>query len=92
MRCLKTIINIFKEKHYELSSLSASTFELPSEFSQRLRGLSNQLYNGVGFQIIHGLDPTRYNSKQQIIVYAGVSAHICPQRGTVDVKGTGVLG
>ncbi|EHK99904.1 hypothetical protein M7I_4231 [Glarea lozoyensis 74030] len=64
-------------------ALSASTFELPSEFSQRLRSLSDQLYEGVGFQIIHGLDPTKYNSKQQMIVYAG--------RGTVDVKGTGVL-
>ncbi|EPE33005.1 Clavaminate synthase-like protein [Glarea lozoyensis ATCC 20868] len=84
-------LKTFEGKNHELSALSASTFELPSEFSQRLRSLSDQLYEGVGFQIIHGLDPTKYNSKQQMIVYAGVSAHICPQRGTVDVKGTGVL-
>lgn len=81
----------FEAKYDNLSSLSATTFELPVLFSQRLRGLSDQLYNGVGFQIIHGLDSSKYTSKQQIIVYAGVSAHICPQRGFVDVKGTGVL-
>jgi len=81
-----------KAKYEDLSLLSAATFELPALFSQRLRGLSGQLYNGVGFQIIHGLDPSKYTSKQQIIVYAGVSAHICPQRGLVGVRGTGVLG
>lgn len=87
------MLNIKHKANYEdLSSLSGSTFELPTLFSQRLRGLSDQLYNGVGFQIIHGLDPSKYTSRQQIIVYAGVSAHICPQRGFVDVKGMGVLG
>lgn len=72
--------------------LSASTFELPAAFSQRLRKLSDQLYNGVGFQIIHGLDPSKYTPKQKLTVYAGVSAHVCPQRGFVDVAGQGVVG
>lgn len=83
---------ILEDKYEDLSSLSASTFELPATFSQRLRGLSDHLYNGVGFQIIHGLDPSKYTERQKIIVYAGVSAHICPQRGFVDVVGKGVVG
>ena len=81
-----------KAKYEDLSSLSASTFELPVAFSQRLKKLSDQLYKGVGFQIIHGLDPMKYTPKQKIIVYAGVTAHICPQRGLVDTKGKGVIG
>jgi len=84
-------LEAFEVKHHDLSLLSASTFELPSSFSQRLRALSDQLYNGVGFQIIHGLDPSKYTPKQRIIVYAGISAHICPQRGFVDTKGKGVI-
>ncbi|KAJ5611892.1 Clavaminate synthase-like protein [Penicillium herquei] len=81
----------FKAKYEDLSALSTSTFRLPSWLSQRLRSLSDNLYDGAGFQIIHGLDPSRYTAKQKIIAYAGISAHICPQRGFVDVKAKGVI-
>jgi len=81
----------FEANHKELSELSSSTFELPAAFSQRLRKLSDQIYKGVGFQLIRGLDPSKYTSKQSLIVYAGVSSHVCPQRGFVDVKAKGVV-
>ena len=76
----------------DLSQLSSLTFELPAAFSRRLRKLSDQIYKGVGFQLIRGLDPSKYTSKQGLIVYAGVSSHVCPQRGFVDVDGKGVVG
>ncbi|GJC77409.1 taurine hydroxylase-like protein SAT17 [Colletotrichum liriopes] len=82
----------FEAKYQDLSEITAATFELPVEFSQRLRKLSDHLYNGVGFQIIHGLDPSKYDAKQKITVYAGVSAHVCPQRGFIDVVAKGVVG
>ncbi|KAK0728330.1 hypothetical protein B0T26DRAFT_738706 [Lasiosphaeria miniovina] len=83
----------FEKKYGEnLAELTSSTFELPTEFSQRLRKLSDQLYRGVGFQIIHGLDPTKYTPRQKMIMYVGVTAHVCPQRGSVDVAGKGVVG
>ncbi|KAI4598072.1 hypothetical protein KJ359_003881 [Pestalotiopsis sp. 9143b] len=78
-------LNIFEAEHEDLSAISSTTFKLPQLFSQRLRELSDQLYNGRGFQIIHGIDPTRYTPKQKIIVYSGITAHICPQRGFIDV-------
>ncbi|KAI6082012.1 hypothetical protein F4821DRAFT_248171 [Hypoxylon rubiginosum] len=81
----------FEVNHHDLSELSSSTFELPAEFSLRLRKLSDQIYKGVGFQLISGLDPSKYTAKQNLIVYAGVSAHVCPQRGFVDVKAKGVV-
>jgi hypothetical protein len=79
-------------KYDDLSSISASTFELSESFSARLKKFADQLYQGVGFQIVHGLDPSKYTPKQKIIVYAGVSAHICPQRGFVDVFAKSVTG
>ncbi|RYP57029.1 hypothetical protein DL769_009745 [Monosporascus sp. CRB-8-3] len=81
----------FEANYDDLSELSSSTFELPAAFSQRLRKLSDHIYKGVGFQIIHGLDPSKYTRKQSLIVYGGVSSHVCPQRGFVDVKAKGVI-
>lgn len=85
-------VAMFEAKYGDdLSHLSNTTFELPAPFSSRLRKLSDQLYKGVGFQIIHGLDPAKYTPKQKVIMYAGVTAHVCPQRGFVDVFGKGVV-
>jgi len=83
---------MFPANHDDLSELSSSTFDLPAPFSQRLRKLSDQVYKGVGFQLIRGLDPSKYTPEQNLIVYAGVSSHVCPQRGFVDVKAKGVVG
>lgn len=92
--CVVARVLIFnlEASNAELSSLSAATFTLPEDFSQRLRKLSDQLYNGLGFQIIHGLDSSKYNPRQRLIVYAGITAHICPQRGFIDVVAKGVVG
>ncbi|KAH8655775.1 hypothetical protein BX600DRAFT_552954 [Xylariales sp. PMI_506] len=81
----------FEAKYENLSELSPATFELPSALSQRLRSVSDQLYSGVGFQLIRGLDPSKYTPTQTVIVSAGVSSHICPQRGFVDVEAKGVV-
>jgi len=89
---IDTALAKFEANYKDLSELSSSTFELPAAFSQRLRKLSDHIYKGVGFQIIRGLDPSKYTSKQNLIVYAGVSSHVCPQRGFVDVKAKGVIG
>lgn len=86
------MLNIaLKAQYEELASISASTFELPAPLSQRLRQIAGRLYDGVGFQIVHGLDSSKYTARQNIIIYAGVSAHICPQRGQVDIEGREVI-
>ena len=90
---LIAVLSIELTAEYEdLSLISASTFQLPDSFSKSLRKVSNQLYSGVGFQIVHGLDPTKYTQKQKLIVYAGISAHVVPQRGFIDVVAKGVVG
>lgn len=81
----------FEANHDNLSDISASTFVLPASFSERLKKISDQIYRGVGFQIVRGLDPSKYTQRQSIIIYAGVSAHVFPQRGFVDVDAKDVV-
>ncbi|KAK3075905.1 hypothetical protein LTR53_000334 [Teratosphaeriaceae sp. CCFEE 6253] len=81
----------FEAKYDDLSAISSSTFELPEELSLRLKRISDQLYHGVGFQIIRGLDPSGYTPVQNLTIYAGLAAHICPQRGFVDQACKGVV-
>jgi hypothetical protein len=70
--------------HEDLSIISAETFKLPSELSTRLKAVCDQVYDGVGFQIVRGLKPEKYTARQNAIIYAGIGAHICPERGFVD--------
>lgn len=64
--------------------ISASTFKLPPSLVNRLRQVADHLYEGLGFQIIHGLDPKMYTGRQNTILFAGISANICPVRGYSD--------
>ena len=57
---------------------------LPISLSKRLKKVSNQCYSGIGFNVIHGLNPALYTPEQNVIIYAGVATHIFPQRGFVD--------
>ncbi|VUC37547.1 unnamed protein product [Clonostachys rosea] len=89
---ISTAVLSFDKKYEDLSSISPSTFELPVELAQHLRQLADNVYTGCGFQIIHGLDPSSFSARQNIILYAGLSAHVFPQRGFVDVAGQRVIG
>jgi hypothetical protein len=68
-----------------LSDISAETFVLPHALVERLRQVSEQCYNGIGFKVIRGLDPSKYSPVQNAAIYAGIGAHVAPQRGFVDI-------
>lgn len=70
--------------HKSLSEISTQTFQLPQSLAQKLKQISNQCYNGLGFQILRGIDPSQYTPEQNVIIYAGVSSHIGSQRGFTD--------
>ncbi|CCT74741.1 uncharacterized protein FFUJ_10807 [Fusarium fujikuroi IMI 58289] len=78
-------VRAFDENSHDLTQISTTTFPLPIDLSRRLRHLSNNIYNGTGFQILSGLDPSEYSARQNVLLHAGISAHICPERGFVDV-------
>ena len=72
------VVILLLANHDNLSELSSTTFDLPPAFFRRLRKLSDQIYSSVGFQLIRGLDPSKYTPRQYLIIYAGMSSHICP--------------
>jgi hypothetical protein len=75
-----------------LSEISAETFVLPKSLVEELRKISEQCYNGIGFKYIHGLDPSKYSDVQNAAIYAGIGAHVGPQRGFVDISSERVVG
>jgi hypothetical protein len=59
---------------------------------KKLRAVSDAVYTGIGFKVVHGLDPTKYTEKQNAIIYAGVASHVGSQRGFQDRDASRVLG
>lgn len=51
-----------------------------------LRDLSHELHSGHGFFVIRGLQVDKHTREENVIIYAGISAHIAPQRGRQDHK------
>lgn len=68
-----------------LGDITQQTFPLPSLHSE-LRRLSDELHSGHGFFVIRGLKVNEHTREENIIIYAGVSAHIASQRGRQDHK------
>lgn len=75
----------------ETSALSAETFPLTGELARRLKAVSYECYNGVGFNIVRGLNPAKYSAADNVIIYAGIASHIAPGRGFVDRKRESVI-
>lgn len=46
--------------------------------------MSNELHNGHGFKVIRGLPVDKYSREENVIIYAGISAHIASIRGRQD--------
>lgn len=57
---------------------------LPEHLRKSLRGVSDQCYRGRGFTVIQGLDPTKYSPEFNVVIYAGITAHVAPQHGFLD--------
>lgn len=66
-------------------SISPKTFPLPQELSGRLKRISHDCYNGRGFGVLRGLDPTAFTDEENVLVFAGVSSHVAPKRGFQDI-------
>jgi hypothetical protein len=66
-----------------LGFISQETFPLKN-LHQALRGISNDIHNAFGFKVLRGLPVAKHSPEDNIIIYAGVSAHIAPIRGRQD--------
>ncbi|KAI5921280.1 hypothetical protein F4810DRAFT_702450 [Camillea tinctor] len=66
--------------------ISPETFPLPDKLSRRLKGISDDCHNGRGFGILRGMQLEQFSDEEGILVFAGVSSHVAPQRGFQDVN------
>ena len=66
-----------------MSAISRSTFPLP-KLGQRLSEISLQLDFGCGFFVLRGLEPRKYSSEENVILYAGIASYVADTRGKQD--------
>jgi len=75
----------FRSLHKPLGYITQETFPLPILHTV-LREVSRELHFGHGFKVLRGIPVTEHTREENIIIYAGVSAHIGSQRGRQDNK------
>ena len=63
-----------------LNKISPQTFQLQSLGTQ-LRHISLRIHEGVGAVIFKGLQPDKYSSRDNAIIFAGIASYIGDQRG-----------
>lgn len=66
----------------DLAQICPETFPLPLELAARLRALSAELHDGIGFVVVRGLIPDDYDERQSIIAFGGITSYIGRQRAT----------
>jgi hypothetical protein len=66
--------------------VSPSTFPLPI-LGSRLVETSKTVHDGRGFVVLRGLDPDKYSSFDNILLYLGVTSYIAEKRGMQDFDG-----
>ncbi|KAH6632112.1 hypothetical protein F5144DRAFT_573093 [Chaetomium tenue] len=67
-----------------------NTFPLPSLCS-RLVEASQIIHDGRGFVVLRGLEPDRYTSFDNILIYLGITSYIAEKRGMQDFDGRMIL-
>ncbi|KAL7621427.1 hypothetical protein AAE478_008749 [Parahypoxylon ruwenzoriense] len=73
----------FKGLGLTLGHIAPDTFPLPN-LHPELRRLSRELHDGHGFFVIRGLRVEEHSREDNVIIHAGLSAHIASQRGRQD--------
>jgi len=67
--------------------VNQETFPLAERTRAVLRQCTDRLYNGNGLLILRGLNPDKYQHSDNVLLYAGLTAHIGDRRG-VQVQPT----
>lgn len=63
--------------------MSKQTFPLP-DLHAALRNIFDEVHNAYGFKVLRGLPVAKHTREENVIMYAGVSAHVAPVRGRQD--------
>lgn len=59
---------------------SPITFPLPKDLSQRLQQITSVVYQGRGFVVLRGVDPSRYTAEERVVMYAGITSYVADTR------------
>ncbi|KAK4099839.1 Clavaminate synthase-like protein [Parathielavia hyrcaniae] len=85
---IESAVRYFQGLGKPLGFIKQETFPLP-HLHKTLRGVSHEIHNGHGFKVIKGVPVTKYTREENIIIYAGISAHVAPIRGRQDSRHEG---
>lgn len=85
---IEAALQHFKSTGLALGLVSQETFPLPN-LHKTLREISNEIHNGHGFKVVRGVPVASHTREENIIIYAGISAHIGPLRGRQDFQKDG---
>jgi len=78
-------ITYFQGTNLHRGYLNPLTFPLPKHLCESLKTINEIVYNGHGFVVLRGLDPTKYDEEQIIMLYAGTASYVADRRGnTLD--------
>ncbi|KAJ4307515.1 hypothetical protein N0V84_012680, partial [Fusarium piperis] len=61
-------------------SVDRSNFPLPEDLITKLRQINDTLNNGLGFQVVRGIDPTSYSEEEHLVIFAGICSHVATRR------------
>lgn len=70
--------------------VTKSTFPLP-HLGPKLSSISDIIHHGHGFVVLRGLEPDKYSSMDNILLYLGVTSYIAETRGMQDFDGRMIL-
>ncbi|KAI0480757.1 TfdA family taurine catabolism dioxygenase TauD [Xylariaceae sp. FL0804] len=76
-------VSHFKGLGLSLGALTQENFPLPTLHAE-LRRLSEELHRGHGFFVLRGLRVDAHTREENVVAYAGLSAHVAAARGRQD--------
>lgn len=66
--------------------INSENFELPTLGAQ-LKQVAINLHAGTGFNVVRGIDPTKYGPEDLMTMFLGVASHVGNQRGVQNNAG-----
>ena len=88
---VESTLMAFKKTGGGPGDVSQETFPLPTSLAERLKDVAKNLHIGFGFNIIRGLDPSRYTALDNTLIYLGITSYIAPHRGVQDSGGSMII-
>lgn len=77
----------FSDLNLPFSRISPRNFPLTRALRAKLRDVLNTLYGNQQFLVISGIESSRYDDRENVIIHAGLSSHVGGKRGMAGREG-----